>query len=273
MSQLNRAFELLQPVPDRGDRPILVFFPGMDGRGTLLQAQIEKGLDRAFDLRCLSLPPNERDSWFEMTERAIAALKIAKGDRRRPLYLCAESFGGCLALNVLLAAGDLVDRAVLINPASAFDRRPWIQWGSHLSGWIPAPLYPLSAIALLPFLASLGRLSRPESQALLAAMQSLPQETSSWRIGLLRDFAIAPEQLRQIQVPVAIVASGADRLLASIAESERLLTHLGNARRVILPESGHACLLETEVNLYQLLGDLDFLPPAAIALTPGCDRH
>ncbi|QIZ73568.1 alpha/beta fold hydrolase [Oxynema aestuarii AP17] len=245
----------------------------MDGRGTLLQAQIEKGLDRAFDLRCLSLPPNERDSWFEMTERAIAALKIAKGDRRRPLYLCAESFGGCLALNVLLAAGDLVDRAVLINPASAFDRRSWIQWGSHLSGWIPAPLYPLSAIALLPFLASLGRLSRPESQALLAAMQSLPQETSSWRIGLLRDFAIAPEQLRQIQVPVAIVASGADRLLASIAESERLLTHLGNARRVILPESGHACLLETEVNLYQLLGDLDFLPPAAIALTPGCDRH
>jgi hypothetical protein len=38
-----------------------------------------------------------------------------------------------------------------------------------------------------------------------------------------------------------------------VAEAERLVSYLPNAQKNLLPESGHACLLETEVKLGDIL--------------------
>jgi hypothetical protein len=35
---------------------------------------------------------------------------------------------------------------------------------------------------------------------------------------------------------------------------------MSNARRVLLKNSGHACLLETDINLMEILQAQDFLP-------------
>ncbi|MEM9509756.1 MAG: alpha/beta hydrolase, partial [Cyanobacteria bacterium P01_E01_bin.35] len=50
-----------------------------------------------------------------------------------------------------------------------------------------------------------------------------------------------------------------DRLLPSVTEADRLVRYLPNARKVLLPDSGHACLLEREIRLEEILGSRGFL--------------
>jgi pimeloyl-ACP methyl ester carboxylesterase len=87
-------------------------------------------------------------------------------------------------------------------------------------------------------------------------------ETSVWRVVLLREFELNDQQLRQIQQPTLIVASGRDKVLPSLDEAERLSYLLPHAQIHILPDSGHACLLEADVNLYEILRASHVLPQA-----------
>ena len=65
--------------------------------------------------------------------------------------------------------------------------------------------------------------------------------------------------LKQIKQPVLMIASGSDRLLPSIPDAQHLGSLLPNAKLFILPYSGHACLLEKDVNLYQIFQSQNFL--------------
>ncbi len=57
----------------------------------------------------------------------------------------AESFGGCLGLRVAAAAPELVERLVLVNPATSFARAlgglPGAIAGTNLLSLFPEPLY------------------------------------------------------------------------------------------------------------------------------------
>lgn len=59
--------------------------------------------------------------------------------------LVAESFGGCLGLRVAAAAPELVERLVLVNPATSFARAlgglPGAIAGTNLLSLFPEPLY------------------------------------------------------------------------------------------------------------------------------------
>ena len=57
----------------------------------------------------------------------------------------------------------------------------------------------------------------------------------------------------KIKNPVLVLASGSDRLLPSVEEANKLINYLPNAKMVILPNSGHACLLESEISLNSIL--------------------
>jgi len=231
----------------------------MDGTGKLLRAQTA-GLEAAFDVRCLAIPPDDLTGWESLTEQVVALIQAEIETAPRPaIYLCGESFGGCLAMKVALKAPELFDRIILVNPASSFNRRPWIGWGKYLAQWLPPPLYQYFSVALLPFLASLERINSAERQALLEAVRFVPQSTSIWRISLLSQFTLEKAQLQSLTQPVLVIASETDRLLPSLAEADKLLDSLPNAHRVILPDSGHACLLEADVNLYEILQAKHFL--------------
>ena len=112
---------------------------------------------------------------------------------------------------------------------------------------------------LTAWLARLERLAPDDRQSLLRAVQSVPQQTSIWRLSILNEFAIPEADLRQLDQPVLLIAGAEDRLLPSVAEVQRLARNLPNAQIVILPYSGHACLLEAEVNLYTIMQDHNFL--------------
>jgi pimeloyl-ACP methyl ester carboxylesterase len=64
--------------------------------------------------------------------------------------------------------------------------------------------------------------------------------------------------LRAIAQPTLVIASGSDRLLPSIAEGKLLVKVIPNAKMVKLANSGHACLLETDVDLYEMMKTHNF---------------
>ncbi|MFB2920949.1 alpha/beta fold hydrolase [Aerosakkonema funiforme] len=239
--------------------PILVFLPGMDESVVLARLQTA-GLEVGFDVRYLIIPPAFLCDWDELTKIAIDLIQ----SQLKPLvsssiYLCGESFGGCLALKLMLAAPNLFKKVVLVNPASSFNRRPWIHWGSLISRLLPEWLYQITSIGFLPFLASLGRMTPENRQILFKSVRSVQIENSVQRLSMMRHFHISSKELQQFYKPVLLIASQGDRLLPSVPEAKRLQRDLPNAEVVILPHSGHACLLETDVNLYQIMLKMKFI--------------
>lgn len=248
------------PRPTNPHAPLFIYLPGMDGTGLLLDRQLA-GLEKGFDIRCLAIALTDLSNWEKLTEQVVNLVRVElRREGQQSVYLCGESFGGCLALKVIARAPELFKRLILINPASSFKYYPWMYWGSYLVHPFPEPLHHLSCLVFLPFLAALGRIEPDDRRALLDAMQSVSQTTSAWRISLLRDFYIDEAALYGITQPTLVIASKRDCLLPSLPEAERLVGHLPHAHLHVLPNSGHACLLESDVDLYDIIQVNGFLP-------------
>lgn len=290
------AVHLLTPRPVRSGQPLFIFLPGMDGTGTLLRSQLDR-LVPWFDVRCVAISNQNHTDWeplarqvSNLIESALAADRSKNSDknssknsnknsdkkktpshltqekgasqgRRRAVYLCGESFGGCLAMQVLSLSPHLFDRVILVNPASSFRRLPWMQLGSMLTRQLPDLAYRYSARGLVPFLIEADRVPKRDQVALEKAMGSVPAKTAAWRMLLLSRFEAERLPLEHINQPVLLIAGGQDKLLPSIREARSLQRRFPDAQLTILPNSGHACLLEWDVNLPKILRQHNFLDP------------
>jgi len=272
MPEVKNNLSFITPTLPKPEYPLFIFLPGMDGTGQLYQRQANR-LAKFFDIRCLSISPDDMSDWNSLAESAIALIKkellLKQGNRngkspsspspRPPVYLCGESFGGCLALKLALEAPWLFGRLILVNPSSSFNQRPLLSWGIHFTQWMPEFFHSVSSLGLLPFLAALERMATSDRLALLEAMNSVPPRVVSWRLSLLRDFAVFGKDLRRLTQPMLILASRGDRLLPSIEEAKRLVNYLSHAQAIVLPHSGHACLLETDIYLDEIMQANHFL--------------
>ncbi|MBE9036900.1 alpha/beta fold hydrolase [aff. Roholtiella sp. LEGE 12411] len=249
----------LTPKRVQPEYPLFVYLPGMDGTGQLLRSQTA-GLEVGFDVRCLALPRKDLTTWDVLTKNVLNLIHAElEKSSHRSVYLCGESFGGCLAMKVAIQTPQLFKRIILINPASAFQLRPWLNSASQLTYLVPEHLYEVGTLGLLPFLASLPRISRSDRHELLKTMRSVPPATVLWRLSLLREFHVDDDQLRRLTQPALLIAGASDRLLPSVSEIRRIADILPNAKMMVLPDSGHACLLEKDINLYEILKSQNFL--------------
>ncbi|MDJ0897500.1 MAG: alpha/beta hydrolase [Xenococcus sp. MO_188.B8] len=259
MSIFKKRLRFLKPRELKVTYPLFVFLPGMDGTGQLLKTQL-KGLERLFDVRCLSIPADDLSDWSGLVEQTADLIQAEQQlGGSRPVYICGESFGGCLALKLAAYSNELFDRMILINSASCFSRQLIMGWGSNIVQWLPEPFYQVSTIGLLPFLIASERISSQNRNSLLTAMQSVTANSAAWRLSLLNDFRLDEMPLHKVSQPVLIIASAADRLLPSVTEANRLARYLPNAMKILLPESGHACLLEREIQLEKIIHSQNFL--------------
>jgi pimeloyl-ACP methyl ester carboxylesterase len=255
-----KSLRLIARTPATPSRPLFVFLPGMDGSGALLQQQVS-GLRAGFDIRCLSIPPDDLRGWDELTEQVAALIRMEQ--QRHPgrhTTVCGESFGGCLALKLFTRFPKLCDQLILVNPASSVQRQPWIDACSSLTQLLPTPIYQLSTFSLCNLLIASDRVSKSTRKQLLAAMQAVRPYSAAWRLALLRQFRLEDLPLDRVHQPVLILASEADRLLPSQREAKRLARFLPNTTIIQLPDSGHACLLEDQLNLSAILNSQDFCP-------------
>lgn len=241
------------------EAPLFIYLPGMDGTGRLFDTQADK-LAANFDLRCLALRQDNYSNWQDLARDTIKLIEAElAGKTNKQVYLCGESFGGCLALKAALAAPNLITKLILVNPASSSNQLPILGLGADITPWLPTWIHRYSAAGLLPFLAQLNRINECDRLSLVESMKSLPPQIISWRLSLLRDFKVADEQLRSLKTPSLILAGAADALLPSVAEAQKLIALLPQAQMSVLPQSGHACLLETEVDLFQILLEQNFI--------------
>ena len=254
------SLRLIACTPAIASRPLFVFLPGMDGSAASLQPQVA-GLSTGFDIRCLSIPPDDLRGWDELTDQVAALIRVEQ--QRHPgrrTIVCGESFGGCLALRLITRFPSLCDQLILVNPASSAQRQPWISACSSLTQLLPIPIYQLSTLSLCNLLIASHRVSRPTRHQLLAAMQAVRPQSAAWRLALLRQFRLEDLPLDRIRQPVLILASELDRLLPSQREAKRLARFLPNTTIVQLPGSGHACLLEDQLNLSAILQSQNLCP-------------
>jgi pimeloyl-ACP methyl ester carboxylesterase len=253
--QLLHSLSFFQPRPTQPDLPLFIFFPGMDGTGRLLYKQVDS-LAARFDIRCLEIPRDDRSDWARLIDRSIKLIHTELGEGRQ-IYICGESFGACWAMQV---AGQMkiqlktqIDKLVLINPASSFVRLPWLTEGSALSSLLPDNMYPLSTRILANFLVNPDRVTPHDRQSLLEAMLSVRPQTAAWRLNLLRQFQLQSVLPEIVDIPALLIAGEHDRLLPSVMEVRFLERELPKSITKLLPCSGHACLLEKEINLAELL--------------------
>jgi pimeloyl-ACP methyl ester carboxylesterase len=249
--------KFLHPYPLAPGRPHLVYLPGMDGSGRLFYRQAPT-LAPFFNLHCLALAPQAQADWPELADGLLTLADKTFG--AEPLTLCGESFGGCWALKAAERLPRNLERLILINPASAFAQNPLLTLGSALTPWLPEFTQPFSTLVGLPFLANLSRIDPPDQRRLLTAMRALPPDAVTRRLDLLRNFRLE-RPLTQIPQPTLIIASQGDLLLPSVEEAYGLQGQLPRAKLEILPHSGHACLLERDLNLGAILQTHHFLPP------------
>jgi pimeloyl-ACP methyl ester carboxylesterase len=249
--QLLHSLSFFQPRPTQPDLPLFIFFPGMDGTGRLLYKQVD-GLADRFDIRCLEIPRDDRSDWTRLIDRSVKLIDTELAEDRQ-LYICGESFGACWAMQVAGQMKNQVNKLVLINPASSFVRLPWLTEGSALSSLLPDNMYPLSTRILASFLVNPDRVTARDRQSLLDAMLSVRPQTAAWRLNLLRQFQLKSVLPEIVDIPALLIAGEHDRLLPSVMEVRFLERELPKSTTKLLPCSGHACLLEQEINLAELL--------------------
>lgn len=262
---LRSAPALFAPVLPQISKPLLVMLPGLDGTSKLFVSQMPT-LTRYFDVRCLSIPEDNRQDWPELAAAVVEQMAEARNDR--PVYLCGESFGACLALQVALLAPSRLDHLVLINPASALRRYTWIRWATQYTSYVPDWLYRVSGAVALPLLANFDRINGDKRVLLLNTVRPISQACVAWRIDMLHRFEVTPEQLASLSLPTSLLASQSDRLFPSDQEARLLNQSLPDAKIYFLPKSGHVCLLEDEVDLSACLKALNALPSTENFLSP-----
>ena len=260
MSQLQCDVYFYSPFQDTDNCPLLVFLPGLNETGQGLMSRQMACLESYFDVRCLVIPPKDLDDWDLLAESTVALIEtelVSFSDR--PVYLCGESFGGCLALKMLAESPNLFEKTILINSASSFHRVPWLNFGSRLFFLTPEWLYHHSAYLSLPFLSHLDKISVQTCQDLADTIKCTSKKTAQKRIGMMRDFSIDEAQLQQVKKPVLLIGSQEDLILPSVEEVHRLAEIFPQATVVTLPHSGHACLVEPDINLYQIMQTNNFI--------------
>lgn len=224
-------------------RPLLLYLPGMDGTGSLFYRQIP-ALDPFFLVRCVPLPRSSGWTW-----PALVNYVLEHRDPGRPWWICGESFGACLGMHCAVRDPS-VTGLILVNPASSIRQRPWLTWGKMLVPRIPEATYYWVAEQGLGWLAALERILPDDQESLRQAVLSVSRTLAAERLSLLDQGSQVPVNWSRLTMPMLLVAGGADRLLPSLAEVRRLQQHLTAAEVQILPHSGHACLLEQEVSVW-----------------------
>jgi len=266
--------------------PFMLYLPGIDGTGLAAYRQFPV-LSRFFDLHALYVPPSDRSSFEQIVEAAKVQLeaKLAGGDELRPVYLLGESFGGLVALELARRCGNIVDRVVLVNPATSFGDSPWPQAGQLLTS-LPEAVYNTLPIGLSPIISNpisvaMNNVSPKAPQAdaasqfawglidLLPELGSLrnvlPAPTLAHRLNLLKEGAIyVNARLDQIAQRVLLIVGSNDLVIPSNAEGPRLKRSLARCRLEVLQGRSHAVMQEAGVDIMAIMSDAGFYTPKRV---------
>lgn len=248
--------------------PLLVFVPGLDGK-PLAECQT-RVLKKQYVIVSLCHEPTDRSSWEELVKAISPTLERLRSVSPEDITLVSESFGAALALRLVAAyPSNFFKRLVLLNPGTAVMRDEFLQSITSLLPLLKIDrtervLYKAAAVFLFKVLLvreeQLAESSIPKDELPILRsvnIDEVPLDAMLHRVNLLKSFGrtFNDDCTRYlVKTPAVLIASGRDRLLKSKQEIERLARLLPNVeKKIILPHSGHAALLEKQVNLSSIL--------------------
>jgi len=279
------------------DLPMMVFLPGVDSTAASSALQWEP-LSQLFDLRCLSIPVDDRTSFDDLS--ALVGSYIAEemqgSPASRPVYVMGESVGAVIALQVALWWPDMVHRLVLINPATSYARSRWNSLGfTRALSQVPDAVYEAAlAVALPPLLANPLRIAAQgvdvDGGVLEQAVQLgkslvgtvLPNASAISEVvpkgALVHRLAMCEEggkviepQIFDVTQRTLVVSGTADKLLPSKEESRRLVIRMQRCKSVDAPGKSHAMLLERGVDMGAIISKSGFYTTDANFFSPSSD--
>jgi pimeloyl-ACP methyl ester carboxylesterase len=112
--------DLIAAVASPVKKQTLLYLPGLDGSGNFSSKSFANLTDK-YDCWRMAVDPSDRSSFLVVAQTVLRRLTEFDG----PVVLVGESFGGLLASYVCTREGANVDKLVLINPATSFDRTAW----------------------------------------------------------------------------------------------------------------------------------------------------
>ena len=263
---------------DRTSLPVMIYLPGIDGTGLAASKQFPSLMEN-FNLVTFVTPPEDRTPYDDLVEllKSYVERVLANNPPSVPVYLLGESFGGILALSLASKCPGLIDRVVLVNPATSFQSSLWPQLAPLLLQ-VPREAYSLLPIALAPVLgnplnllqASIEGMPEGSSIAEQAAAlvrgasnlllqlpflaEVLPPATLAWKFELLTEGCKSVERdIPNVSQRVFILVGDQDLLIPSEREAERLKNILPRSHVRIERGRSHALLQEGGVNLASIM--------------------
>ncbi|EFJ50068.1 hypothetical protein VOLCADRAFT_104015 [Volvox carteri f. nagariensis] len=278
--------------------PFLFYLPDIDGAGVTSRLQWKAWSER-FDMYALTLDADYTCSFAELvaTTQDWLRQELSGISPYRPVYLLGEGFGGVLALQLAWDCRRLVNRLVLVNPATSYSNSQLARITAFLERLPPAlrnvqlpqlppslrllPVPPAAAlpVALAPLLGAspqallrqlVGSISQQQPaeavQALNRALAQVEQisehlspATFLHRLKVLEEgIRLVEPHLGRIPQRTMVLAGGQDFVLGSDKEAQRLAEAMPRAFAKVLPDSGHAMLYEPGGDLLPLLDEEGF---------------
>jgi pimeloyl-ACP methyl ester carboxylesterase len=255
-----------------GKKQNLLFLPGLDGIGNYSAGCVGK-LNDVFNVWKMATTGDDRSTFMELAAFVIQALEKFDG----PVILVGESFGGLLASYVALRAKKgRVEKLILINPATSFDRTNWNLVAPIIANTGAAfPVIGISALlATAVDIAQIRRIGSKMASLMTSPdevvkffnfalgsskylLDSIPPEALSWRISKWFGIGISvmKDKYSQITAPTLILIGKNDRLLPSSSEGKRLKKEMTGSAKVQVKEFdvGHALLEDGFVDFTDII--------------------
>ena len=266
----------------RHEKPLFIYLPGIDGTGLAAYKQFPELMEH-FNLMTYVVPPTNRDSFGTMVDGLDTFFHEVVRDvsPSTPVYVMGESFGGLLAIELAARNPGLVDRVVLVNPATSFTKSLWPQIGPILLQ-TPQEAYGLLPVLLAPVLGNpinllSGALDGSSGedltqqamrlvngaigllQQLPILAEILPRDTLEHKLKLLAEgCAVVERRYPLVEQRVFALVGDQDFLLPSAEEAKELKRRLPRCHVRVERGRSHALLQEGGVDLVQILKDEGF---------------
>ncbi|KAI2497497.1 hypothetical protein MHU86_16999 [Fragilaria crotonensis] len=275
-----------------GDRPVVLYLPGLDCVGLSGVQQFED-LSSRFELWRMTVSSTDRSSFSDLVNAVVNFVEDVSDDGNKDITLIGESFGGLLAPAVALKLQSRknvrLQGLVLVNPATSFDNSSWDTLGPLLTalqifgtrdGATPYTVVGGMVLsALVP--------DSTQARALLDTILGIPVQSTSSISEFIDDLdagfgtlgkllppglvfhrvrnwlkvgaqMLTEERLSSLDVPTLVVAGEDDNFLPSKREAQRLTKVLPRCKTLLVKGAGHF-VLDSRVNLTEAIvySDID----------------
>lgn len=234
---------------DSPDKQTCVYLPGLDGTGRLLFAQPK--LHSRCQLVCESYANDKSQTYRSLADQAAETIQRVA---RRPVILLAESFGGGVAIDLVLRYPERVGRLVLVNTFAKYPTRWLIRAGALLGRTLPDRPSPPRTRKLREHFLFADDLPPDVRTRWWQCVADVSMAALAHRIRMIAGLD-RREDLASIQVSTEVIVATDDRTVPPSAGY--LLAQSIPAARLIKVTGGHTVLAHPRFDLCECIDPIE----------------